>query len=93
MKKIIDLFNKLKEVKRWRIYIYYNGILIKTKRVKKEKLYDLKNEKYIITVFNKKQLFKARKVNIVVRPAVLLHTNNEDKKIYIGVVIEEGQKL
>lgn len=93
MKKIKDLFNKLNEVKRWKIYIYYNGILIKTKKVKKEKLMDLKNEKYIITIFNKRQLFKSMLVNIVVRPTVLLHTDNKHKKVYIGVIIENGVEL
>ncbi len=93
MKKIKDLFNRLKEVKRWRIYIYYNGILVKTTRVKKEDLQDLKNKKLILTIYNKKQLFNAFKVNIVARPVVLLHTNEESKKVYIGIVIDEGVKL
>lgn len=93
IRKIKDLFNKLKEVKRWRIYIYYNGILVKVKRVKKEQLQDLKNKKLIITIYNKKQLFNAYKVNIVVKPVVLLHTDEVKKKIYIGVVIDEGVKL
>ena len=92
-KKIKDLFIKLNEVRRWKIYIYYNGILVKTKKVKKEKLMDLKNEKYIITVYNKKQLFNSKKVNIVVRPTVLLHTDNKHNKVYIGVMIENGVKL
>ena len=91
--KIIGLFNKLNEAKRWRICIYYNGVFIKTKRVKKEELQNLKDEKYIITVYNKKQLFNSNKVNIVVRPTVLLHTDNNHKKVYIGVIIENGVKL
>lgn len=93
MKEIKNLFSKLNEVKRWKVYIYYNGILIKTKKVKKDTLKDLKNEKYIITIFNKRQLFRSMKVNIVVRPAVLLQTDMAKKRIYIGVVMEEGQKL
>ena len=93
MKKIKDLFNKLKEVRKWKLCILYNGIKIKTIKVKKEKLMDLKNEKYVITVINKRQLFKAFIVNIVVRPVVLLHTDEKHYKVYIGVVMEEGQKL
>jgi hypothetical protein len=93
MKKIKDLFNKLKEVKRWKMYIYYNGVLIKTKKVKQEQLKDLKEKKLVLTIYNKRQLFSSFKVNIVVKPVVLLLTDNENKRIYIGVVIDEGVKL
>ena len=90
MKKIKDLFIKLNEVKRWSVCIYYNGIKIKTKKVRKVELQKIDEKKFVINVYNKKQLFSAFKVNIVVRPVVLLYTDEKHRKIYVGVVIEEG---
>lgn len=92
-KKIVELFKKLNELKRWSMYIYYNGILIKKIKIKKEVLEDLKNKQYVINVFNKRQLFKSILVNIVVRPVVLLKVNATQRKVYVGVVLEEGQSL
>jgi hypothetical protein len=93
MKKIKDLFDKLNEVRRWRLCFYYNGILVKTKRVKKQELSSLKDTTYELTIRNKRQLFSAFKVNIIARPVVLLKTDEKKKKVYIGVVIEQGTNL
>ena len=45
---------------------------------------------YVINVWYKKQIFKNNKVNIIVRPKVLLKNDEKNKKTYWGVVLEEG---
>lgn len=93
MEKIKDLFKRLKEVRKWRVCIYYNGVLIKTKKMKKDELKSLNEKRFVLNIYNKRQLFNAFKVNIIVRPVVLLHTDEKHKKVYIGSVIEEGISL
>ena len=93
IKKIVELFKKLNELRRWTMYIYYNGVLIKKMKIRKETLQELKNMQYVINVFNKRQLFRSFLVNIIVRPVVLLIVNATQRKVYVGVVLEEGQNL
>lgn len=89
IKKIKDLWNRRK----WKLYLYYDGIKIKRLKVYQEELSRLKEKRYVINVYFKKQLFNSRKVNIIVSPRVLLNTNNDTRKIYVGVVLEKGQEL
>jgi hypothetical protein len=89
IKKIKDLWNRRK----WKLYLYYDGIKIKRLKVYQEELSRLKEKRYVVNVYFKKQLFNSRKVNIIVSPRVLLNTNNDARKIYVGVVLEKGQEL
>lgn len=89
IKKIKDLWNRRK----WKLYLYYDGIKIKRLKVYQEELSRLKEKRYVVNVYFKKQLFNSRKVNIIVSPRVLLNTNNDTRKIYVGVVLEKGQEL
>ena len=78
---------KLFKKKKWDLYMYYNGILIK--KVKIDYVDPSKNS-YVINVWFKKQIFQNIKVNIIVRPRVLLMNDESKKKTYWGVVLEEG---
>lgn len=85
------MINKLKKLynhRKWKLYLYYNGILIKTLRIDENEA-PTKNS-YVINVWYKKQIFKNNKVNIIVRPKVLLKNDEKNKKTYWGVVLEEG---
>lgn len=87
--KIKNIIDTIKDHKRWSVYLYYDGILIK--RIKADlNVVNDKTKKYIINVYFKKQIFKSNKVNIIATPTVLLHTDEENKKIYMGVAIERG---
>ena len=81
----------LKRKNKWQMYLYYNGILIK-------KLWIQENEAptentYVINVWFKQQIFRNMKVNIIVRPKYLIKNDENTKKTYWGVVLEEGTAL
>lgn len=77
--------------RKWKMYLYYNGILIKTLRIS-ENEEPVKNS-YVINVWFKKQIFKSNKVQIIVRPKVLLKNNDKKKKTYWGVIFESGIEI
>ena len=72
--------------KKWTLYLYYNGILIKRKKIN-----DIDDIKVMsINVLGHKELFNNNKINIVIRPVKLLLTDETKKKTYWGVVLEKG---
>ena len=77
--------------RKWKMYLYYNGILIKTLRIS-ENEEPVKNS-YVINVWFKKQIFKSNKVQIIVRPKVLLKNNDKKKKTSWGVIFESGIEI
>lgn len=91
--KIKKYIMKLWDNRRWKIYLYYDGIKIKELKMHRNELEDLKNTKFCIDVYFKKQLFKSNMVNVIVSPAVLLYSDEKNRVISIGVVIEQGTRL
>lgn len=90
------MINKIKDLienRRWKLYLYYDGIKVKTIRLYRHELEDLKNKKFCIRVFFKKQLFKSNIVEIIVSPVVLLYSDDIKREISVGVVIEQGIRL
>lgn len=92
MKLIKNIIDTIMDHKRWKVYLYYDGVLIKRIKANLNVVND-RNHKYIINVYFKKQLFDSNKVNIIVSPRVLLHTDEKRKKIYMGVAIERGVSI
>lgn len=83
------MFKKIKELwnnRKWTLYLYYNGILIK--RVKINDIEDIKVMS--INVWFHKELFNRSKINAVIRPVKLLFTDEKEKKTYWGVIFEKG---
>ena len=81
LKKIKLLFKK-----KWVMYLYYNGVLIK-----KVKINDIDDIKVMsINVLFHKELFGRNKINIVIRPIRLLFTDEDKKRTYWGVAFEKG---
>lgn len=72
--------------KKWTLYLYYNGILIK--RLKINDIDDIKVMS--INIWFHKELFGRNKINAVIRPVKLLYTDEKKKKTYWGVVFEKG---
>lgn len=72
--------------KKWVLYLYYNGILIK--RLKINDIDDIKVMS--INIWFHKELFGRIKINAVIRPVKLLYTDEDNKKTYWGVVFEKG---
>ena len=77
--------------KHWKLYLYYNGILIKKVKIREEEKPNLNS--YAIRVYFKQQLFKNIVASIVVRPVRLLKTDNKKRKTYWGVTMEVGETI
>lgn len=77
-----------KREKKWRLYLYYNGVLIKKLKIDKNEA--PAENSYVIRVWFKKQIFKSNLVQIIVRPIVILKNDDKNKKTYWGVKLEEG---
>lgn len=88
---MIEKLKKKYQHRKWRLYIYYNGVLVKTLRIDENEAPT--ENSYVINVWFKKQIFKNNKVNIIVRPKVLLRNDEKHKKTYWGVVLEEGTRI
>jgi len=80
-----------KRNKKWTLLIYFNGILLKKIKINEDEA--PRENSYAINVWFKKQIFKSNKVNIVVRPTVLLKNDEKNRKTYWGVVLEEGLEI
>lgn len=93
-KKIFDgisnvftgIVNNIKDKKRWKLYLYYNGVLIKRKKISNIDDITVMN----INIWGHKELFHKTKINAVIRPTRLLMTDEKRKKTYWGVVLEKG---
>ena len=85
---MINKIKKLYRHRKWKLYLYYNGVLIKVLRIDENEAPT--ENSYVIDVWFKKQIFKNNYVNIIVRPKVLLKNDEKNKKTYWGVVLEEG---
>lgn len=74
--------------KKWKLYLYYNGVLIKKLRINEEEA--PAQNSYAIRVYFKKQLFKNVIAGVVVRPIRLLKNDEKNKKTYWGTTLETG---
>ena len=77
--------------KQWKLYLYYNGVLIKKVKISEE---ELPNENsYPVRVYFKHQLFKNIVASVVVRPVRLLKTDTKKRKTYWGCTMEAGIEI
>jgi hypothetical protein len=77
-----------KRKKTWKLYLYYNGVLIKKIRINENEA--PAENSYAIKVWFKKSLFKNNLAGVVVRPRRLLKNDDVAKKTYWGVILETG---
>lgn len=73
---------------KWKMYLYYNGIHIKT--IKIDKNTAPKENSYPITIWFKKQLFGNNKVGIIVRPIRIIKNDEQKRKTYWEIAFEQG---
>ena len=85
---MINKIKKLYRHRKWKLYLYYNGVLIKKLKIDPNEA--PAENSYVVNVWFKQQIFKNIKVNIIVRPKVLLKNDEVNRKTYWGVVLEEG---
>lgn len=74
--------------KKWKLYLYYNGVLIKKIRISEDEA--PAQNSYAIRVYFKKQLFKNVIAGVVVRPIRLLKNDEKNRKTYWGTTLETG---
>lgn len=77
--------------KKWKLYLYYNGILIKKIRIHEQEA--PAENSYVVNVYFRKKLFGSNKVGIIVRPIRLLKNDDINKKTYWGVTFETGTDI
>lgn len=82
--------NKIKH-RKWKLYMYYNGVHIKTIKIKEN---TAPTELTIpITVWFRKQLFANNRAGIVVRPVRIIKNDEKNKKTYWEVILEQGVEV
>ena len=86
----MKLFKKRKN-KKWTLLLYFDGILIKKVKINEDEA--PRENSYAVNVWFKKQIFKNNKVNVVVRPVVLLKNDEKNRKTYWGTILEEGKEI
>lgn len=74
--------------KKWKLYLYYNGVLIKKLRISEDEA--PAQNSYAIKVYFKKQLFKNVIAGVVVKPIRLLKNDEKHRKTYWGTTLETG---
>ena len=77
--------------KTWKLYLYYNGILVKKVKINEDTKPN--EENYAVRVFFKQQLFKNIVASVVLRPVRLLKTDEKKKKTYWGCTMETGSEV
>ena len=77
--------------KKWTLYLYYNGVLIKRLRIDENEA--PAENSYVINVWFKKQLFKSNYAGVIVRPVRLLRNDEKNRKTYWGTTLETGIEI
>ena len=77
--------------KKWELYLYYNGVLIK--KIKIDENEAPAQNSYAIRVFFKKKLFGNLIAGVVVRPIRLLKNDEKSKKTSWGTTLETGLEV
>lgn len=78
-------------MKKWKLYLYYNGILVKKLRIKSDEA--PAENTYVVNVYFKKKLFGSNKVNVILKPIRILKNDEEKRKTYWGTKIELGTEI
>lgn len=84
LQKLKDKWNHRK----WTIYLFYDGVLIKKLRIDENT--HPEQETYFIKVYGHKHLFGKNIISLMVKPTLLLKTDESKKKTYWGVIDERG---
>lgn len=82
---------KLFKKKKWTLYLYYNGVLIKKIKINENEA--PAENSYVINVWFKKQLFNNNLAGVIVRPVRLLKNDENRKKTYWGTTLETGIEI
>ena len=88
---MLFMLDKLKDKwthRKWSLYLFYDGILIKKVKITEDTII---NEQVLnIRVYGHKTLFGKNIITLMVRPVKLLKTEEMEKRTYWGVIFEKG---
>jgi hypothetical protein len=76
------------KTKKWTLYLYYSGVLIKKLKIEEQEAPADNN--YVVNVYFKKKIFGSNKVGVIVRPIRLLRNDEKNRKTYWGTTLETG---
>lgn len=82
---------KLKRKKKWKLYLYYSGILIKTIKIEEQEAPG--DNSYVVNVYFKKKLFGSNVAGVIVHPVRLLKNDEKHRKTYWGAMFETGIEI
>lgn len=87
------MLHRLKKLrkKNWKLYLYYNGIL-----VKKVRIYESEapaHNSYVVRVWGKKHLFGSNVATVILRPVELLKNDEKNQKTHWGTIHERGVEI
>ena len=77
--------------KKWTLYLYYSGILIKKLKIAEQEA--PADNSYSFNVYFKKKLFGSNISGVIVRPVRLLKNDEKNRKTYWGVIFETGIEI
>lgn len=83
MKFIKRLFKR-----KWKLYLYYNGVLIKKVRINENEA--PAENSYVVRTYFKKKIFGSNTANVIVKPVRLLKNDEKRKRTYWGTTFETG---
>lgn len=84
------IFQIIHDTKKWKLYLFYDGVLIKKIKLKNE---DFQNKPIYITIVGHKDKFGKFIVGRMVVPVRLLKTDENKKITYWGVIDEIGVEV
>ena len=81
----------MRKNKKWKMYLYYKGIHIKTIKIDENE--EPNKNSYVINVWFRKQLFANNKVGIIARPFKIVKNDEKRRKTYWEIILEEGLEI
>lgn len=84
------LIQKIHDTKKWKLYLFYDGVLIKKIKLRNE---GFQNKPIYITIVGHKDKFGKFIVSRMVVPVRLLKTDEIKKITYWGVIDEVGVEV
>lgn len=76
---------------KWKLYLYYNGILVKKIRIDENEA--PAQNSYVVNTYFKKKIFGSNKAGVILRPIRLLKNDEKNKKTYWGTTLETGIEI
>ena len=79
------------EDKKWKLYLYYNGILVKKVRIHENEAPS--QNSYVVRIWGKKNIFGSHVATVILRPVELLKNDEKNLKTHWGAIYERGVEI